>query len=137
LHILSKTKTAEEKEFYLRLAVKERYSVRELERQIDSGYYERTMLSKKKVSAALTRKHPDPEAADAFKDTYVLDFLNLPKLHSEKDLQRSIVSNLRILFLSSAGTLLLSVRNTEFRLGKTHRRGQVLEFIFGNLKYKT
>ena len=48
LHILSKTKTIAEKEFYLRLAVKERYSVRELERQIDSGYYERAMISKRK-----------------------------------------------------------------------------------------
>ena len=51
LHILSKTKTIAEKEFYLRLAVKEKYSVRELERQIDSGYYERAMISKKKVSS--------------------------------------------------------------------------------------
>lgn len=54
LHILAKTKTIEEKEFYIRLAIKERYSVRELERQIDSGYYERAMISKKKVSSVVT-----------------------------------------------------------------------------------
>ncbi len=93
LHIMSKTKSIEEKEFYIRLAIRERYSVRELERQIDSGYYERAILSKKKVSPALTQIHPD--ITDSFKDTYILDFLNLPKTYSEKDFQQSIVSNLK------------------------------------------
>ena len=93
LHILSKTKTIEEKEFYLRLAIKERYSVRELERQIDSGLFERVILSKKKVSSLMTQIHP--KAPDVFKDTYILDFLNLPEVHSESDLQKSIVANLK------------------------------------------
>ena len=93
LHILSKTKTVEEKEFYLRLAIKERYSVRELERQIDSGLFERAVLSKKKVSSLVTQIHP--KAPEVFKDIYILDFLNLPEVHSESDLSRSIVSNLK------------------------------------------
>ncbi len=93
LHIISKTKTIEEKEFYLRLAIKERYSVRELERQIDSGYYERAMISKKKVSSKV--KQIAHDAIDVFKDTYVLDFLNLPESHSESYLQKSIVSHLK------------------------------------------
>lgn len=46
LLILSGTKSLEEKEFYLRLAIRERYSKRELERQLGSGLYERVMLSK-------------------------------------------------------------------------------------------
>lgn len=93
LLILSKTKTAEERAFYIKLSMHENYSKRELERQIDSGYYERAMLSKKKVSPALTQIHPD--ITNVIKDTYVLDFLNLPDIHSEKDLQKSIVANLR------------------------------------------
>jgi predicted nuclease of restriction endonuclease-like (RecB) superfamily len=93
LLILSKTKTQEEKEFYIRLSIKEGYSKRELERQIDSGYYERAVIAKKKVSPLVTQIHKDVTAA--FKDTYVLDFLNLPESHSEKDLQKSIVSNLK------------------------------------------
>ncbi len=93
LHILSKSKTIEEKEFYICLAVKERYSVRELERQIDSCYYERAMISKKKVSPLVTQLPRD--AIDVFKDTYVLDFLNLPEPHSERDLQKSIVFHLK------------------------------------------
>ncbi len=93
LLILSKTKTKKEREFYLSLAVKEKYTTRELERQIDNGYYERTTLSKKKVSSAMTQIHPD--ITNVFKDTYVLDFLNLPHDFSEKNLQQSIVSNLK------------------------------------------
>ena len=93
LLILSKTKTKEEKEFYIRLSFKENYSKRELERQIDSGYYERVILSNKKVPPLVTQKHP--QAVDVFKDTYVLDFLNLPETHTEKDLQQSIVANLK------------------------------------------
>ncbi|MDI6765411.1 MAG: PDDEXK nuclease domain-containing protein [Bacteroidota bacterium] len=93
LLILSKTKSKEERKFYLMLSVKEKYTSRELERQIDSGYYERVMLTKKKVPPPMTQIHKDVTAT--FKDTYVLDFLNLPEIHSEKDLQKSIVSNLK------------------------------------------
>jgi predicted nuclease of restriction endonuclease-like (RecB) superfamily len=93
LIILSKTKTQEEKEFYIRLSIKENYSKRELERQIDSGYFERAMLSKRKVSPAVTQLHGD--ISNVFKDTYILDFLNLPKTYLEKDLQQSIVANLK------------------------------------------
>lgn len=49
LAIMSKAKTEEERHFYITLYVKENYSARELSRQIDSGYYERYMLSKEKL----------------------------------------------------------------------------------------
>lgn len=93
LMILSKTRTEDEKEFYIRLCIKEHYSKRELERQIDSGCYERVMISRKKVLPVVTQIRPD--AIDVFKDTYVLDFLSLPESHDEGDLQKSIVSNLK------------------------------------------
>lgn len=93
LLILSKTKTKEEREFYLALSIKEKYVSRELERQIDSGLFERAVLSKKKVSSLVTQIHP--KAPEVFKDVYVLDFLNLPEAYSESDLRRSIVSNLK------------------------------------------
>ncbi len=54
LHILSKTKAIEEKEFYIGLLLKQRYSVRDFERLIDSGTFERTMLANKKLSTWLT-----------------------------------------------------------------------------------
>lgn len=46
LLIMSGCKTDEERESYIRLCIKENYSKRQLERQLDSGYYERYMLSK-------------------------------------------------------------------------------------------
>ena len=49
LAIMSKAKTMEERHFYITLCVKESYSSRELERQINSGYYERYMLSQEKL----------------------------------------------------------------------------------------
>jgi len=92
LNILSKTKSMEEKEFYIRLSIKENYTKRELIRQIDSGYYERYMLTDKKVSPVVTQIHPN--LSRAFRDTYILDFLNLPAEFSEKDLQKAITRNL-------------------------------------------
>lgn len=49
LSIMSKAKTAEERHFYITLCIKEGYSARDLERQIESGYYERYMLSQEKL----------------------------------------------------------------------------------------
>lgn len=97
LLILSKTKAKEEREFYLALSIRERYASRELERQIDSGYYERAMLSRKKIPPLLTQRHP--LAVDVFKDSYVLDFLDIPRTYSEKDLQQSITANLKYFIL--------------------------------------
>jgi len=93
LHILAKTKSIEEKEFYIRLGVKERYSVRELEWQIDSGLYERTMISDTKLSPVLRDNYP--KVSSVFRETYILDFLNLPKPFSEKDLRKGITQNLK------------------------------------------
>lgn len=93
LLILSKTKTKEEREFYLAISIKEKYVSRELERQIDSSLFERVILSKEKVSSLMTQIHPN--ATEVFKDVYVLDFLNLPEAHSESNLSKGIVSNLK------------------------------------------
>lgn len=90
LLILSKAKSPEEREFYLILTTKEKYSTRELERQIDSSVYERTMLSNQKISPVVAQI-PN----EAFKDTYVLDFLNLPQNFSEKDFRQAIVHNFK------------------------------------------
>ena len=93
LLILSRCKRSEEREFYLQLSLRERWGSRELERQLAGALFERTVLSPPKVSALLTQIHPAAEAA--FKDTYLLDFLDLPDGHSESDLQRGLVANLK------------------------------------------
>ncbi len=91
--ILSRCKTKEEREFYIRLSIKERLSKRELERQMDSAVFERVILSEEKLSPVVREIHPS--ANKAFKDSYVLDFLSLPKKFSEKNFRKSIILNLK------------------------------------------
>ncbi|ALO17050.1 hypothetical protein L21SP5_03439 [Salinivirga cyanobacteriivorans] len=88
LLIMSKTTSEEERAFYIQLTKKENYSKRELERQIDNGMYERTISDKQFLSALLREIHP--KAENTFRDSYMLDFLTLPKHHSEKDFQKAI-----------------------------------------------
>jgi hypothetical protein len=59
LIILSQSKRPEEREFYLRMAVKERLTKRELERQFNAALFEQVVLSPPKMSSALPRIHPD------------------------------------------------------------------------------
>jgi len=93
LLILSQSKSAEEREFYLRAAVKALWSKRELERQLHGAAFERTMLSDLKLAPAV-RELPQ-HATGVFKDSYLVDFLDLPERHSESDLQTGLLLNLR------------------------------------------
>jgi predicted nuclease of restriction endonuclease-like (RecB) superfamily len=92
LHILSRAKRTEEREFYLRMAIQHRWQVREVARQIDGGLFERAVLNPPKLSAAL--REMQPQANQHFKDAYLLEFLALPDLHSELDLHRSLLQHL-------------------------------------------
>ncbi|MBI1347218.1 DUF1016 family protein [bacterium] len=93
LAILSRCKHDGEREFYLRLASREHWTFRELQRQLNGGLFERTVLSPPILSTALTELHP---AADqAFKDSYLLDFLHLTPEHLEADLHRGLVEKLK------------------------------------------
>jgi predicted nuclease of restriction endonuclease-like (RecB) superfamily len=115
--LISRCKTEAERLFYLDLAATERYSTRELDRQINSGIFERTRLADTKL---LQTNHPKP-LAGIFRDSYVLDFLNLPSNHSENDLKTALVSCLKefILELGRDFTFLgeeyrLQVGNSDF-----------------------
>ena len=92
LIIFSQSKLPEEREFYLRLAAKEQWTRRELERQFRSALFERTVLDPPKVSPLVSQIHPD--AVSIFKDSYVLEFLGLPAEHSEADLHQSLLRRL-------------------------------------------
>ena len=93
LKITSACKTMDERIFYMNMCIKERLSKRELERQIDSGYYERYMLSQNPQSLAL--ETAKKATGNIFLDNYVLDFLDVPDPMSEHDLQKSIIRNLK------------------------------------------
>jgi predicted nuclease of restriction endonuclease-like (RecB) superfamily len=94
LIILTQAKRPEEREFYLRMAIQQRWGKRELERQFSLGAFERAVLSPAKVSPALAQMHGDA-AAGVFKDSYSVEFLNLPADHSEADLHRGLLAQLR------------------------------------------
>lgn len=74
----------DERLFYMNMCIKERYGVRELIWQIDSGYYERYMLSQNPIAPAMGEAKKAIE--NIFLDTYVLDFLDIPDTVSEHDL---------------------------------------------------
>jgi predicted nuclease of restriction endonuclease-like (RecB) superfamily len=92
LILLSQTKHAAEREFYMLAAIKERWSKRELERQIRTGAALRSTGPEKKVSPAVAQMHPG--AIDELKDAYSLEFLGLPSGHSEADLHAALLRNL-------------------------------------------
>ncbi|HEV3007349.1 MAG TPA: PDDEXK nuclease domain-containing protein [Pirellulales bacterium] len=93
LAIMSRCKRDEEREFYLRLATRERWTFRELQRQLAGALFERVALAPPNLATALREMHP--EAATVFKDSYLVEFLDLPKDHSERDLEQGLIENLR------------------------------------------
>ena len=117
--IMMAAKTDEEREFYLLLTKKNNYSARELERQIDSSIFEREMISAEKNQIILSRN----SGLVALRDSYVLEFLDIPKQHKEKQLRKAIVANLRDFILEFGRDFTLvgeeyrvQVGNTDFKI---------------------
>lgn len=96
IRILSSTSSMEEKEFYIKMCIKNNYSARELDRQIGSGYYQRYMLSDGKANQSLAKVEGEEDYPNTkLLDTYSLEFLDLPNKYSENDLKKGIISNMK------------------------------------------
>ncbi|WP_440778906.1 PDDEXK nuclease domain-containing protein [Pseudomonas syringae] len=93
LIIFSQSKRPEEREFYLRMAIREKWSSRELERQFKTALFERTVTQPAKASAML--KETRPAALEVFRDAYMVEFLELSAGHAEADLHRGLLQRLR------------------------------------------
>lgn len=93
LIILNQSKRPEEREFYLRMAIQEKWSKRELERQFKAALFERSVINPAKVSPLVRQMHP--EAMSVFKDTYLVEFLDLAQGHVEADLHGGLLHRLR------------------------------------------
>lgn len=91
LLIMSGCKSDEEREFYIRLCIKEKYSKRQLQRQLDSGYYERYMLSKDVLLPESVKRLGE----NPFLDSYVMEFLDLPNEYHENDLRKALIRNMK------------------------------------------
>lgn len=88
------------REFYIQMAIHERWSVRTLQERIDSMLFERTAISKKPeytIINELKSLETDKQISVdlAFRDPYFLDFLGLHDSYSEKDLESTILAQLQ------------------------------------------
>ena len=113
--IMVGAKTDEAREFYLNLCIKNNYSKRELERQLDSMLFERTMISNQ-VNQLQLAKH---EKLASLRDSYVLEFLDIPDCHSELDLQKAITSNIKDFILEFGKDLSFMGQEYRIQVGNT------------------
>lgn len=121
LTIMSRCKTDEEREFYIRLSASERLSSRELNRQINSGLFERTMLDKPKLSSVL--REIAPSAETTFRDKYVLEFIGAKNYHDELSMKQAIIEKMKDFLLEVGKDFIfmgqeyrLQVGNEDFRI---------------------
>ena len=91
LLVMARARSDEEREFYLLVSARNNYSKRELERQIDSMLFERIAISNEKNKAFIAKN----SGLSALRDSYVLEFLNIPERHKEKELRKAIIAKLR------------------------------------------
>ncbi|HPT47181.1 MAG TPA: PDDEXK nuclease domain-containing protein [Candidatus Rifleibacterium sp.] len=127
LIILGQSKRHEEREFYLRMAIQERWSKRELERQFKAALFERVVMNPTKVSPLMRQIHP--AAVDIFKDSYVVEFLQLPAEHDEADLHCGLVNRLKEFLIELGHDFCfvgseypLQVGGRDFALDRDHRK---------------
>jgi predicted nuclease of restriction endonuclease-like (RecB) superfamily len=117
LAIFSRCKTAEEREFYLKIAKQESYSFRELDRQISASLFERTLIGNSNLSTALRQSKVDIN--NTFRDSYIFDFLNLPEPHSESDLQRGLVNQMKNFILELGKDFLFIAEEFKLQVGNS------------------
>jgi predicted nuclease of restriction endonuclease-like (RecB) superfamily len=117
LLIFSRCKTIEEMEFYIKLVKQEGYSKRELDRQISASFFERTMIGNTKLSPAV--RESNNNLSNTFKDSYVFEFLNLPVPHSESDLQRGLIRQMKSFILELGKDFLFIGEEYKLQVGNS------------------
>ncbi len=117
LLVFSRCKSIEEKEFYLKLVKQENYSKRELDRQISASLFERTMIGNSKLSLVVRESKND--LIDAFKDSYVFEFLNLPEPYNERDLQCGLVRQMKNFILELGKDFLFIGEEYKLQVGNS------------------
>jgi predicted nuclease of restriction endonuclease-like (RecB) superfamily len=120
------------RQFYEVEALRGGWSVRQLDRQIGSQFYERTALSKDKAAMLVKGAAPRPEDAvrpdDAIKDPYVLEFLNLKDEYSESDLEAALIQRLEDFLLELGEGFTFVGRQRRLRIDQTWYRVDLLFF---------
>ena len=118
--------------FYEQEALRGGWSIRQLDRQIGSQFYERTLLSRNK--AAMLRKGSVPQPGDLLtpeeeiKDPLVLEFLDLKDEYSEHDLEEALIRKLEDFLLELGGDFSFMGRQKRLRIGDEWYRIDLLFF---------
>jgi predicted nuclease of restriction endonuclease-like (RecB) superfamily len=122
--IMMHSRSDEEREFYHLLTQKNSYSKRELERQMESRVFERTLISDEKNKLFISKS----PGLTALRDNYVLEFLDIPKSHKEVELRKAIISNLRDFILEFGKDFSLIGEEYRIQVGNTDFRIDLLLF---------
>ncbi|MCX6142254.1 MAG: PDDEXK nuclease domain-containing protein, partial [Ignavibacteriales bacterium] len=118
--------------FYESEAVRGGWSVRQLDRQVATQFYERTALSKNKE--AMLKKGQKPQAGETLtpeqeiKDPYVLEFLGLRDEYSESDLEEALILHLERFLMELGGDFAFIGRQKRLRIGSEWYRVDLLFF---------
>lgn len=118
--------------FYEAEALRGGWTVRHLERQIGTRFYERTLLSRDKAAMLTRGTQPRPEDAvtpeEEIKDPFVLEFLGLRDEYSETDLEEALVHHLEAFLLELGGDFAFVGRQRRLRIGDQWFRVDLLFF---------
>jgi predicted nuclease of restriction endonuclease-like (RecB) superfamily len=129
---LLSVKSEQARKFYETEALRGGWSVRQLDRQINSLFYERTALSRSKakmLAKAAVAKHEDaitPE--EEIKDPYVLEFLGLKDEYSESEIEEALILHLERFLLELGGGFAFIGRQRRLRIGDEWYRIDLLFF---------
>jgi predicted nuclease of restriction endonuclease-like (RecB) superfamily len=133
--LITRGRSPEAREFYGAEALRGGWSVRQLERQINSQFYERTALSKNKAAMLTKRAKPEPgdfvSPEEAIKDPYVLEFLDLKDEYSESDLEEALISHLEAFLLELGDDFAFMARQKRLRIGNEWFRVDLVFFHRG------
>ena len=120
------------REFYETEALRGGWSVRQLDRQIGSRFYERTALSKSRAAmlAGGRRERPEDIAlpGEQIKDPFVLEFLDLKDEYSESDLEEALIRHLETFLLELGDDFCFMGRQRRLRVGSQWYRVDLLFF---------
>ena len=131
--LLMKVENDNAREFYMQEAVKSQWSTRQLERQINSFFYERLLSSKDKerVAAEVRDLEPAKKPEDIIRDPYVLEFLGLTQNDDfyESDLEQALITHLQRFLLELGRGFSFVARQKRITFDGRHFR---IDLVFYN-----
>ncbi len=129
IEILCRCKSDEERLFYILYANKEHLVKRELQRCISNQTYAGLLGSKDNMSKGLLERYPD--APVMFKDTLFVDFLNLPKKHSETKLRNGLIEHMKQFILELGKDFIFMDQEYRLNIGASTFKADLLFFHRG------